>query len=959
MLKGWQVSLDKTFTSREEFEAAFQAALQTVDTATPQIAAITPAHQHSREMAAIIGPFAPQDLKALTEEKEWINRLNIIAADCDIVAGGNWLLKFEIRQGVLAQIVSERRLSEVLARSVPLQNDPYYQVIEELASAESLTLRGRDVEQLRRLRQVLIWFGDAAPTQISIDEVEQALASRQLVEPFYKLTESFCGRDAELELLRDYVEVYQASNLYEGMERSIKGAFGIRQRKPQVIWGTGGIGKSALISRFILEHAEIGANVDVKVEGPRMIPYAYLDFDRVELDPLRPESLLTEVSLQLLKQYPNKDLEQQAIDWQQIIRRSQRRYARTSPDGPRGRGVTPDSRLAELIKNKLNDWLQFDLFADSTLPPLLLVLDTFEEVQLGGEARERQVAAFIEQMQEIYPRVRVVICGRAKVRYLSAHQQELIGLDTDSANALLRDKGIDEIEMREVIVSRIGTSPLSLILAAEAVRQIATENRGTALEDIRTRNILLQRIDAAEIQGQLYDRILKHIRDLGVRKLAHPGLVLRRITPDIIRHVLAEPCGLNPDDAEILFNSIGDNVTLVNHNPDGSLQHRPDVRRVMIRNMLSGTRYSNTIEKIHRAAVNYYATQAKHTAVTRGEHIYHLLMLDDVSSKLDSLAAEADRRSLEFAWEDPMPPRAHAWLTRYLGFESNDVDWKNAELGDWEQHVYGKARELLVTGEAEQALKRIRERKDRTPGSVLYLLETQALDQLGRIKPALKVVDAGINSALSSASTATALRLAMLGARLALKLNDHIRFKQYLNQGAELTRPDEDVSAKLELSKLRLDGFRQLKSENTEEEDEATMLLVNSFLQAPEEVLWQEGDLTGDILSDIGSEYPVLLEHAINVLKPVGPGDIGTDGYINILSRANENEAFKQRKPALLRELGVSDPETSWEQVAQQSLDYGTFDKALTAVVRHGALGSNDLRSVADMISPHMSGFKK
>src|SRR3712207_8944058 len=53
------------------------------------------------------------------------------------------------------------------------------------------------------------------------------------------------------------------------------------------IHGVGGSGKSALISRFILENIE-GA------EDERL-PFAYLDFDRPELSPSEPLSLLAEM----------------------------------------------------------------------------------------------------------------------------------------------------------------------------------------------------------------------------------------------------------------------------------------------------------------------------------------------------------------------------------------------------------------------------------------------------------------------------------------------------------------------------------------------------------------------------------------------------------------------------------------------------------------------------------------
>lgn len=950
------------FETRQEIEAALRTALREPE-GIPSTEPTTPERQWYRELAAVLGPFSPSDLDDLwgdakASKKGWPGGVLDIAPDCEVVARGNWLLKSEVRSEVLAQLVSEDRLVGALASTDNLKQDPYRQAFEELSRGEPLSLANRSVEELRCLRQVLQWFGRNAPVRISIEEVQQALDARQLVEPFYKLAQNFRGRDSELNRLRDFVEVYRASNIYEGITRGVRGAVGIKRRTPQVMWGPGGIGKSALISRFILEHARIGEHVAAKVEGPLKIPYVYLDFDRVELDPLRPESLLTDVVLQLVKQYPDREFEKLAIDWQRRIKKSQRRTARTAPNGPRISDVRPDHKLIKQILTRLDDWMGNRITQDhETQPPLLLVLDTFEEVQLGGEARERQAASFINDFQSIYSHLRVVICGRAKMRYLEAEQHELKGLDDHAADQLLADRAVDGPDLREAIISRVGTSPLSLILAAEAVAQSSKENQTEALDEIRTHNWLFQRIDAAEIQGQLYHRILKHIRDLRVRKLAHPGLVMRRITPDIIRYVLAKPCGLDPNDAGELFELIGQNVSLVNRNPDGSLQHRPDVRRIMLRSMLSGTRYTRAIHEIHRAAVDYYATQSNPDPGTIGEQVYHMLMLDAAGAELEELATRADRRSLELAWEDPMPPLAHTWLTRYLGIESEAADWQAARLDDWEQHVRGKVEELLAIGENERALARLDEREDRTPGSPLYELEALALGAIGRVREALKVVDMGTNSAQGARRADVALKLCLIGANLAFSIKDHILFRRYLNEGFELAQTEKDAVASLALARLRLDGQRQLES-NKNSEEEATTKLVDVFLQTPADVLRDEGELVGGILNDIGADHPIMLEHVIRVLKPVNPGEEGIERLAAVLTNADTSRGFQQRKHALFRELGVSDENAPWSTVIERASTYGTFDKALTAAVRYGSLNASDLKTVAEIMAPNFSALK-
>ena len=48
--------------------------------------------------------------------------------------------------------------------------------------------------------------------------------------------------------------------------------------------------------------------------------------------------------------------------------------------------------------------------------------------------------------------------------------------------------------------------------------------------------------------------------------MAHPGLVLRRVTPDLILKVLAQPCGIEVPDEETareLFDELAREVSLV------------------------------------------------------------------------------------------------------------------------------------------------------------------------------------------------------------------------------------------------------------------------------------------------------------------------------------------------------------------------------------------------------------
>src|SRR5262249_40035495 len=143
--------------------------------------------------------------------------------------------------------------------------------------------------------------------------------------------------------------------------------------------------------------------------------------------------------------------------------------------------------------------------------------------------------------------------------------------------------GITDSKLAQALVDQLGGNPLTLKLASEVVKKETVGPGGIA--DLTTRRYYFLSMQENLIQGQLYRRILAHIHNENVRKIAHPGLVLRRITPELIRDVLAVPCGVDlseDTEAHRLYEELGREVSLVTIAHDGALEHRSDVRRVML-----------------------------------------------------------------------------------------------------------------------------------------------------------------------------------------------------------------------------------------------------------------------------------------------------------------------------------------------------------------------------------------
>src|SRR5690348_9699275 len=103
-------------------------------------------------------------------------------------------------------------------------------------------------------------------------------------------------------------------------------------------------------------------------------------------------------------------------------------------------------------------------------------------------------------------------------------------------------------ERIERVVAVVGRNPLSLRLAADLLVRAKAEQLGD--------EEMWRRVGDQVVQGRLYERIALHIHDEEVRRLAIPGLVLRYVTPELIRNVLAAPCGVDPNEADRLFDAL-------------------------------------------------------------------------------------------------------------------------------------------------------------------------------------------------------------------------------------------------------------------------------------------------------------------------------------------------------------------------------------------------------------------
>ena len=549
-----------------------------------------------------------------------------------------WSLKNEVRKRVLARLRTRDELARALAAAPEHPDDLVQKVFESWIAGKPAALDEQTPEELSATLQVIDWLEttELESALPDTDDVLRRVEHANLLQPFRDLVgEHFKGRARELDVLRDY--------LY-GTDRN-------GQMRPLLIYGPGGMGKSTLISKFILNAIE--------TETPPAI--IYLDSDRPGLVAEEPLTLLAEAVYQLGLQF--KFLYESAA-------RLRKSWLAELAEFRAGASNTLESVSLEAMATRdRRDYIDsFALFAREVpgTAPVLLVIDTFEELQYRSREFVDELFDFLRELHASLPRLRVVISGRDEVISADTERLPLSELDVEAAEGYLEARGVEPLELRRGLARALHGNPLSLTLAATLLT-VGTVSQAE-LSDLE------QIADDAQIQGILYRRILGHLhdRDEELERIAHPGLILRRITPDLIRYAIAGPCGLSVDSdqrAQDLFNRLQNELSLVIREGD-AVRHRPDVRRVMLPALRAAER--ERTDAIQHAAIEYY--QDFDDAASRAEEIYHRLLLGDAPDVIDARwSVPGIEDFLRGATED-LSGRSAAYLAARLGLEVYDQD---------------------------------------------------------------------------------------------------------------------------------------------------------------------------------------------------------------------------------------------------------------------------------------------
>ena len=602
------------------------------------------------EAASVVASYVPEELKPVRAAPEQ----GRVAVQLESQpSGSRWIISDKLRAASLRRLERRGELRQARTLNTGAPGDPLDALLGAFIAGEPpSTASLRDAPEIRAMQRVVSWLDGVITPLPSVAELSAQLERATLLAPFRHLTRGFfAGREAELARLSTYVDAPPAA-----------------VAKPVFIHAVGGMGKSALLSHFILANAERDPS-----NPAAWRPFVYLDFDRPDLDARSMSTVLVAIVRQLGPQLPSIAAEAQEIaQRERTLRYTAEKTPRTQRTVNKASirsNLTPRRPVTD-VPSLQAELAAFLRRAGSELKaPILLVFDTLEEAQYANPDAIAPLIDLAVALRREAPWVRPVLAGRIeprkqalKARLDSIALQPLLQA---AREALLGNQLPAAIGAHPDIVSRmadiVGGNPLSLRLAAEALRRTTdVEKLLTSFDDVMSTVV-----SDALVQGELYERIVEHV-DKRVQAIAVPGLIVRTLTWEVIKDVLAGPCGLSPlddDAAKLLFQLLAAEVALVRQGDSQSvLELRPELRRIVLENLHKDLGSQDKQRLIHEAAVAFYARRfaARSQPEDRAEEIYHRLALDQDPREVDRLWIRGIDHLLETAVDDLSSERARS-----------------------------------------------------------------------------------------------------------------------------------------------------------------------------------------------------------------------------------------------------------------------------------------------------------
>ena len=502
------------------------------------------------EYAALSGKFEPVEALAEVKEASPADMAEIasalaMACDTNPDQSGAWVMHGPRRRQILSDLMASGRLFEAVARR-RLRNldDAAMDLLDALGGvgdfARAKLLRvmraAKDRGWIARVATALDRAGELAPAAPLLGAARNTLAALERELRRDELVErGFFGRDGELAEIARRLETPPAGDLVGAV----------------FVSGLPGIGKSALLEEIIAQDFEHHRSLIVR-----------LDFDRTGLDVTEPRALTMEVARQLADRIGEGgqallDARLEAAG----VQETEARLGTRRSDYPDQLGAAIGQAVAAAGR------------------PILLVVDTFEALQARGLTHARQLFQWLDWLhgRGLEP-LRIVVAGRAPppsdLSRNIGDPIDLDGLPDEAAREFLSRFDLPRRALPSILECAAG-NPLALRLAAAIVRDGDIAVLPSGKPDPKLAAALLYRI------------LLSRIGADDLRHLADPGLIVRRISAELLRTVIAPEVGmesLGETRAVELFDALRRQHWLVEPDPydPAFVRHRSDMRGVLL-----------------------------------------------------------------------------------------------------------------------------------------------------------------------------------------------------------------------------------------------------------------------------------------------------------------------------------------------------------------------------------------
>ncbi|SIQ42078.1 hypothetical protein [Bosea sp. TND4EK4] len=665
--------------------------------------------------AAVIGTFDPTRFLAEVapgqrEEAVEDSIFSALSASIEEVADGKdvlWRLQPEARRQALKELVARDELDRVIALTSPQEGDRFGKILQATLkkgrAGNGVSMQRLSTDDLM-LQALALDFARSLPVRKNTISQEPAIDPRiQLARQAERRRQDYVapaklfGRDYDAEAL----DLYVADGSIEWPLIRLDAPVGEPPRlRPLLLTGIGGSGKSALVADLMRRTQRNDWS------GPIVVG---LDFDQRNVALGGEREWLNELTRQIGFARPALDAALSKV--RSEARHHLHRLTLQREDVDRITG-TDNLFVVSTMREDLQKVLSAGALASETL---VVIVDTFEEVLVRSNMRAETISqepfglvlAFIDSLSKLaspsgvpaFGAVRAVVAGRAhpfpdkealSARWFEGHL-EIGELDVEAAVEFVRarsDRRVVTSARARRFVETLPRFPLVLILLAAFARGREPREIDEALGEARGIGVLGAAASTRVLYSRFLDRLKDHIITDGkgerlvsradLVRLAHPGLALSVVTPDLIRHVLAVPTGLgeiNDQRARDLFEALSREVWLVERVGAGAVRHAPALRRIMLP-MLNGdltpsenanTAMRETVRAVHRTAAEWYRTQGASDPAAVALAAYHDAFLGEVGMLLSDPSLV--RRVLDIAGDDvsAMPIEARAVLRREAG----------------------------------------------------------------------------------------------------------------------------------------------------------------------------------------------------------------------------------------------------------------------------------------------------